>query len=370
MREIQLAPGQTSIDVEVPLVPLQGKVTIGDEPLAATLWFGGRKGGRRIRLDADEKGKFSGVLSEEGLWPVDLAADEQGLRLTLDPVEVKIPKGKTTAFVEVRIPDTRLAGEVVDEGGHRVPKALVTILTKGATQVYTDEEGRFELRGLKPGPQGIQAEDGSRTSGPVEVVVEEKRETPRLHLVLREMLELRGRVTSRLGPRPGAELIGFPFMDQVGYATGLNTVTNADGSFSLSLPAATRRIDLMVFAPGFAMRMLPVLVEKGHPVEISVEPDGGTLVLELPDTADHPPLLAHAGTFTFPFFLRRWATLQRVPQTPGRLTLPNVEPGAYSLCVKASAELRQGQEPPGDGRCVSGVLAPFSELTLRIPGSP
>src|SRR6185312_1339269 len=47
---------------------------------------------------------------------------------------------------------------------------------------------------------------------------------------------------------------------------------------------------------------------------------------------------------------------------PGHLVLPNVEPGAYSLCIKASADLRQGKEPPADGRCETGILPPLGEL--------
>lgn len=53
-----------------------GRVTLGDDPLAATLWFGGRSGVRRIRFDSDEKGRFDGWLPEEGTWPVDLVSEE------------------------------------------------------------------------------------------------------------------------------------------------------------------------------------------------------------------------------------------------------------------------------------------------------
>jgi hypothetical protein len=181
-QEIRLEPGRTSIDVEIPLVLVKGSVTLGDDPLSATLWFGGRSGSRRIRFQSDDDGKFEGFLPSEGVWPVDLASDEYDLRQTLDPVEVKVPEGKTYAAVKVRIPDTRLAGEVVDETGRKAPRALVSLYTKGNTQVYADEKGEFELRGVKPGPTAIEAEDGPRTTGPVEIVVEENRETPRVRL--------------------------------------------------------------------------------------------------------------------------------------------------------------------------------------------
>ena len=367
-RDIRLEPGRTSVQIEIPLVHVKGSVTLGNDPLSATLWFGGRSGSRRIRFDSDDRGRFEGFLPEEGTWPVDLASDEHDLRQVLEPVEVKVPKGKSYASAELRIPDTRLAGEVVDETGRKVPQAFVSVYTKGTTQVYANENGKFELRGLKPGPTAIEAEDSSRTTGPVEVVVEEDRETPRVRLVLREMIAIQGRVFSSLGPAPGAQLTGFPAVEQVGYSSGFDVVTGPDGGFTLKLPASTQRINLLVFATRFAIRMLTVAVERNHPLEIAVEPNGGTLVLELPEDQKTPPLLAHAGTFTFPLFLQRWAALQGVPQAPGRLVLPNVEPGAYSLCVRASAELRQGKEPPADGRCVGGVLPPSGELVLHEPG--
>ena len=115
--------------------------------------------------------------------------------------------------------------------------------------------------------------------------------------------------------------------------------------------------------------MLPVLLRPGHPLEISVEQDGGTLVLEVPEDHATFPLLAHAGTFTVPMLLQRWAVLQGSRKLPGHLVLPNVEPGAYSLCIKASADLRQGKEPPADGRCETGILPPLGELRLRLPAS-
>ncbi|MFY9824319.1 MAG: carboxypeptidase-like regulatory domain-containing protein [Thermoanaerobaculia bacterium] len=369
-RELQLDSGQTSVNIRIPLVPVRGTVTLGKAPLAATLWFGGRRGGRRIRMDSDEKGRYAGLLSEEGTWPLEIAAAERHLRLSLDPVEVKVPSGKTTATVDVRVPDTRVAGEVVDSSNHKVPGALVSIFRSGASQVETDEKGEFELRGLKPGIAGIEAEDGTRTSGAVEVRVEEEHETPRLHLILQETMKVSGRVVSSQGPVPGAELTAFPALDQVGLATAVSAVTGPDGQFTLALHAGTSRIDLLVLAPSFALRMLPVPLEPGRPLEISVDQNGGTLVLEMPEDHSVFPLLAHAGTFTVPALLQRWAALQGSRRTSGRLVLPNVEPGAYSLCIKASADLRQGKEPPSDGRCESGVLSPFGELRLRLPASP
>ncbi|HSK80803.1 MAG TPA: carboxypeptidase-like regulatory domain-containing protein [Thermoanaerobaculia bacterium] len=369
-QEIRLERGGPPVFVEIPVVWVEGKVTLGDEPLAATLWFGGRSGERRIRFDADEKGRFEGALPEEGTWPLALASEEQDLELNLKPVEVKRLPGKRAAKVDVRVPDTTLAGEVVDDQGRKVPGAYVDVIRERGHSVTTDEDGEFEFRGIEPGPAGVEAQDQGRTSGMVEVTVSEDRNAPRLRLVLRKETQVQGRVFSSAGPVPGAELLAFPSVADVPFATGVEAVTRADGSFTLSFPANVQAFHLTVFAPGYAFRMLPVVVERDKALEVPVETSGGTLVLEMPGLRreDPQPLLAHKGSFTPLPLLSRWIRLQRVQsQDPRRIVIPNMEAGDYSVCRNAGLELRQGKEPPGD-RCVSGFLAPHGELVLRLGG--
>jgi Carboxypeptidase regulatory-like domain len=368
--ELRLERGQPPLRIEIPVVEVHGRVTLGDDPLAATLWFGGRSGARRIRFDADEKGRFEGWLPEEGTWPVDLVSGEGGLRLTLDPVEVDRLPGKRAAEVAIEVPDTLLHGEVVDEAGRSVPGALVSFLNSRGGHRMTDEKGRFELRGLRPGLVGVEAEEGNRSSGVVEVTVEEDRETAPLKLVVRENTEVKGLVVSSLGPVPGAELVALPAVDQVAFASGVTAITGVDGGFTLRFPSAVRSFQLFVFAPGHAFHMRTAVVERDRPLEVVIEAAGGTLAIELPAEVkpETPlPLLVHNGTFTGLPILNRWLRLQGArPQRSGRIEIPNMEAGAYSLCVGASAELRQGKEPEA-GRCEGGFLSPQGELTLRIP---
>lgn len=120
--------------------------------------------------------------------------------MTLDPVEVDRLPGKRAAEVSIEVPDTLLQGEVVDEAGRSVPGALVTVLGNRGDQRMADEEGRFEFRGLRPGLRGVEAEERDRSSGVVEVMVEEDRETAPLRLVVRENTEVKGRVVSSWAP--------------------------------------------------------------------------------------------------------------------------------------------------------------------------
>lgn len=372
-REISVEGNPAAVQVEVPVVEVRGSVTLGDEPLAATLWLGGQFGQRRVRFEADEEGRFQGLLPGEGLWKAEVVSQKERFRAPLDPVDVRVPPGKSYATVSLKVPATLLAGETVDEAGRKVAGALVSALATAA-EVETDEEGEFEVRGLKPGMVLFEAEHHEASSGPVEALIKEEGESPRLRLVLRKKKEIQGRVASAWGPVPGAELLAFPAVDRVAGAAVVAAISGADGRFTLEVPSDVRQLTLLVFAPGYAMRLLPVSVDGKLALDIAVDTAGGTLVLDLPESqaGSPPPLLLHNGTFTLLPLLSRWVRLQggawQVPQS-GRFTVPNVEIGDYRLCsADSSGEVRQGREPKG---CASGFLAPSAELTLVPPaGSP
>lgn len=365
-REIEVSAANPSALIEVPVVEVQGRLRLGDTPLSGTLWFGGGTGTRRVRFDADEDGEFEGFLPEEGFWPIDLTSEENGLRLALEPVEVRIAKGKRAARVEIRAPDTTLEGQVVDESGRAVAGAVISFTgSRKMSELMADDEGRFRIRGLSPPYAFVEAEEGDRSSGPVQAILEDGQKSPWLRLVLRGNLEIRGRVISVAGPVPGAEVMAWPSLGEVPFASDDSTVTGPDGGFSLRFPARTRSLTLFVSAQGYAFHMARVAVDPARRLEVSIERTGGTLVLDRP-APGASALLVHGGTFApLPIFAR-WADRQRTEQIdPGRLVIPNVENGDYSLCQGAGADLRQGKEPP-PGLCTSGLLAPNGELALSI----
>jgi hypothetical protein len=187
--EVEVTGGQAPLLVQVPLVEIHGRLRQGDEPLAATLWFGGLAGARRIRFDADEDGELSGFLPEEGLWKVELVEESAGLRVGLEPVEVRRLPGARRAEVEIVVPDTTLAGEVVDEAGKAAPGASIQVDSadprerQKGSRFEVDAEGKFRIRGLAPGPAGVEAEAGEQTSGWVPITIVDKGESPWLRLV-------------------------------------------------------------------------------------------------------------------------------------------------------------------------------------------
>jgi hypothetical protein len=368
-QEIDIHSGVDSVALELPVVEIEGSLSRGGTPLAATVWFGGRSESRRIRFDTDEDGYFHGFLPEEGSWPVQLFLETTGpLRISLDPVEVRRPKGKRSARVDITIPDTALMGEVVDEAGHPVPDAEVWAhhaekVRKGEeNRTSTGRDGTFEIRGLPPGLVSVQAEHGQRVSDWNQVPLEERREATGIRLVVREGFDLLGRILSPSGPVPGAHVMGIPSLGRAGISTVAEAVTGPSGEFTLSLPAGTQEISVLVTAPGFARKILKSAVTHDRTLDIPVEPAGGTLRLETPTVSgSSTPLLVHSGVFLPPNLL--------VPKKAGGWTiLESMEIGEYSLCSGAGAvgALRQGQEPPRT-LCVSGFLAPDGELTLILP---
>jgi hypothetical protein len=361
---VEVWPGRPPLHVDLPVLEVRGTISLGSEPLSTTFWFGGKTGPESLRFESDARGHFSGLLPREGKWPIDVALSEGGVqRIILDPIEVKKLPGASYAAVEIQVPDTRLEGEVVDESGHPLPGARVETHAIGPPRnpdtFETDGEGKFAVRGIKPGPLAIQAELPPRSSGWVSASVEEGHPGPRLHLVAREQAEIKGRVASAQGPIAGARIAAWPGVGSAMVADIVDAVTDPAGEFSVRLPAGSGAVTVLVFAPGYALRMLAAAANPHAPLAISVEPAGGTLVVP----ADGA--LVHGGTFAPVGMLALWLRMNGVPEDGKVLRVPNVEPGAYVICPPGPdyATLMKGGTPP-PGRCAGGVLQPYGELSL------
>lgn len=369
---VEVEAGGPPVFLRIPLVEVRGEVRLGSDPLAATLWFGGLTGNPRVRFDADEKGRFEGALPKEGTWMIEVDFGIPGVRrVPLRPVEVKRSPGRRFARVTLAIPDTVLHGEVVDEQGRPLPGAQVITAQVGAMSVgfvpsrgdfLTDAEGKFEVRGFEPGPINLRARSPGRSSGWVPVSLEEGRSPPRLRLVAAREVELRGRVSSARGPVPGALIISWPGLGGAAMADTAEAVTGPAGEFSLRLPGGVSIAELMVLAPGFALRMMRMPVSSRSPVNLTVDPAGGTLVLP-----KEGGLLVHGGMWLpADALLELWTNLHG-PGAGDRRRIPSLEPGEYAFCEQeASVALRLGGAVP-EGLCSSGSLVPFGELTLAPP---
>lgn len=366
---LEIEPGEPPLHVEIPVLRIEGTVSLGDEPFPATVWL--FREGRNLRFDTDMDGSFESLLPEEGTWGVELKSAEEGWRIYLDPVEIKMPPGKNLAKVHLEVPDTLLAGEVVDASGRPVSGASIHLSggARKSSDGRTKENGEFEIRGLPPGPLVVSATAEFLKSEMVLVQLAEDQENPRLRLVLRGSRFVKGRVVSRTGAVPGARVIAWPVQASPGQSISEH-VTGPDGSFSLEVWGDSALLNVLVLAPGHALRMATMLAEPGHKPEIVVDSQGGTLVFELSEGGP-APLLVRNGVFIPLQLLDSWMRAQgERPRDPRRIVVPQMEAGPYSLCAGAGvvSSLQQGGEPPA-ARCVSGVLSPYGELVLRSPAA-
>lgn len=379
-QKIHLGIGSRSIDVSLPLVPVRGRLTWRGNPMTASLDFNDESGS--AVLQADAQGRFQGYLPNMGPWEVGVASRELRFHLNLEDL-VRPAKGASFAWLEIRIPDTALPLEVVDSRGRSLSRATVDVLGKVRNQMTTDELGRFALVGLKPGPQCLRASSDSGWSEETSIALRGGDETPPLRLIIPDSLEISGRVLPRLGFAPGTQVVAWP-AGSAPSVRGAFELTDEDGRLGLAFPPGTRKVSLVVLPPGSALRILEADVARERLLEIHVDTAGGTLVLGLPEQdlrsaatwssasrTPRDPCSTRADerdVVTMPRLLRRWADLQGTPQTPGQLVVPNVEPGAYTLCATdKSPVLRRGAPPPGDSRCVGGVLEAAGELALKLP---
>ena len=381
---VEVEPQETTVQIEVPLVWVEGRVRLGGEPLPATLWFGGRHGEVRVRVLTDQEGRFQEALPRAGSWALDVEAEEPRIHHRLRSVQVSPPEGRGTARLDIDIPGTRLTGKVVDERGGSVAGATVLAARPDEADlpvtVMTDKLGAFELAGLSPGLYRLEAEHrkppGVRAvSEVVTVDLAEDREAPEAVLVLADNRKLRVRVTAQGRGVPQARVQALPKLaDGPAPLRGRSVITDVSGEVEIELPARTASLDLLVLPPGFSLKMARVpLSARQEVLEIPVESAGGTLILELPEPRDGKEqtiaIVLHDGVPAPQGLLSSWAQLQGISQEPGRLAVPALEPGLYKACLRSLSEAVQSPAAAAGGSCASGTLPAHGELRLRLEPS-
>jgi hypothetical protein len=359
--EIEVGGGREAVHRTLDAVTVDGTVTLAGDPLAATLWFGGRHGPRNIRMLTDEQGAFTGVLPAAGPWNVEVESlDPQFSRL----VEVEV---SSEGRVEIDLPNRKVQGEVVD-AETRKPAHTVVILTKTderrpPSQARTDDKGAFSFLGLAEGGYVLQAfsGDGMRSSAPHQVEIGREREPAPVTLELRGKRSLAGRVVTAQGPVPGARVSGYPSAGGVPSSNvALAAQTDVEGRFELSVPTDADEIQLTVMPPGFALKATRVRLPSETPVTIPVHQEGGSLTVKLGnENRTSPDALARlqVNVDGLPLDTGAFMTWMRVygggDAEPGTLRIPMMEFGSYRVCQET--------------RCSEGYLPPLGELTLTLP---
>lgn len=361
------------VDVDLDLVPVEGTATLADESLrGARVWFGGRSGATSIEVETDEEGAFQLVLPRDGEWKFDLSSDDPSVR---HGGEVEVPEDG--GRVEIELPDTRVAGEVVLEDGSAPTRPTTVGLLRidgpgGQQAVRSERDGTFEVLGLAPGSYELGARAGDLTAVPAVVDVLEDVDPPRVRLVLRDLVPITGTLVSSHGPVAGAELVVFP-LDSAGNRIAGSfspQTTDASGRFTDRVPAQTGQ--LLIFAQPLGHGYTAVRTRDLEPTIVVARPEA-TLRLEVPEEAGFSQageltVLLHDGDWIPYHDLLPWALKHGEELGGEELRVPAMPAGEYLYCRMTFAEhaaVLAGRALPVG--CSSGSVSPGGALALSLP---
>lgn len=389
LRELDVSPDDPPLFVTLDPTPIEGALKLGGEPIAGSIYFGGRRGSESVRVEANEEGAFSGTLPRSGSWVVEIVAKERKVDRWLREVHVRALEGGGPAHIALNLPATTLTGRVLRESGAPAAGARVTIVRgdEAAAPILlaAGDDGRFETAGAAPGDYQVEAEGEEGEADPISLSLDERRQSRGVELILRPRRELSGRLVFGDAGVRAARVTALPLLGGLEPFTSpqLAAVSDEQGAFSLKLPRWADGVELVVEAPGFALRQIRLHPLPEDAVAIPLAQDGGTLQWTIQggfspqSPADAmPTLYGAAGMALSLALLRDWSNLHGIQTAEmgelAELTIPNLEPGTYTACWFETREAgwsaaRNGQWPKS--RCSSVTLSAFgaADLVVKAP---
>ena len=383
MEDFELQTGHQYLDLEIPMVDVEGEVRINDEVVPVEVVFestatdGFKEDTTSIVLISDGDGVIRGILPYEGTYNVVIETTEPLLKRRVRGVEVEQISSSSLARFVIELPETEVNGVVVDREGRPESGAMVMCQNaddpRDRSAIGTDDDGRFQLLALEHGRYLVHATSDERRSREMNLEIDDS-ETPELELILEDSSELTGRVVS-LG---GSGVAGASIMaGGPGFTSGGQAVAGVDGSFSLPVPERIKTVVFIVQAPGYGLQTKSVNVEGDQETVLHLTQVGAGLTLTglaKPHERGETVFLLHDGGFLAEAILRMWAAVNGVRSTDqDRLEIPMLEPGSYQVCVAGMDVLAvlQGffseQEGSRGFECEEVYLHPRVETTMTVP---
>jgi hypothetical protein len=364
-------PRDAALAIEIQTTHVVGSVRMSGRPLAgATVWVGGRFRTPAVTLTTDIDGEFSGDVpfAPDETWLVTVTNSTPSITKTFNQ-QPDLDNDKTVRLNLV-IPGGMIAGDVVEADGVPTLRGIANVIRAGdATSDVIQTpiaDGKFELGGLTSGEYTVYAEGlGGRTTRKANVNVEEDEESS-IKLTFGGNLTFTGRLTGDDGmPIAGAKV--FVNSVEVPAPVWIPRATSDGGEFVTELPEGTHTVDVIVIAPGFALKAFRAPVETERQLVVLMRQNGGRLGLTFPavameGVAGRIPYVIHNGVVIPAMFLlsNRVAT-SSASEAAFSITAPHVEPGAYGLCVATFAEATSLSQ---SDNCSFGNLPPFGAVDL------
>ena len=365
VRELLLDSPREPLFFDLDSVAVEGRLNLGDEPADGMVIFGTRQGRPNVALKSVEGG-FSGVLPRGGIWEMEV--EIEGLfTVSAEPVTVESTAGGAASFVEIDLPNTAVEGEV-RQGAERISNAFVRVAYREGSQggkprrsarVRTNDEGKFKIRGLPPGPVQVAAYLGAfdPASDWIPVEIDEGIEPPYLELELQEKTEFRAQVMGPQGPIAGAQVYV-----ETGTAASMSWPTEAISDskgvarFRLPQSAHQSRALFVVIAAGYGVSVQRGVLTEGGEVLLALGAEKGDLVLgNTFGTLSQGDVAVPIATL-----FQRLASANRLfPAPESGLLFRGMAVGEYSQCHES------GQQ----NDCISGILTPGSTLRLELTDS-
>lgn len=369
-------PADAYREVKIDYVTVKGTLRLGKEPLAGTLWFGGRFGDQRAKMESGKDGKFLGVLPHASWWQVTVDAEEPPLSAQTG---LKIePDRHGRAEVEVNLPATQVFGAVVDEENRPAPASDVTLeVDSHLIRLKADGRGKFETRGMPAGIARIVADRHSEgkqwTSSPVYLPLSEDQALGPIEIHLRRTRTFAGRVVAGGVPVPGANVAVFSQLP-LAASSADRQATDIEGKFAVEVDSLATRVTAWAMAPGYGAQGFAADTA-AYPI-VALTRAKGTVVVQYPPgtartrTVPYHPVV-YQGDILF-LALGEWLGMHRDSEAAfdDRLELPEMAPGSYQACgipVEQLTAWAIGGRLPDPAFCAAGVLEAGGRLVLTPP---
>ena len=358
----------------------------------ARAWEGGQPAGWHTFTSGEPDGTFELRRIRGGTYELKaLAADHP---TTTDPVVVTVSEGEVAA-ADIRLDaGGDVAGEVVDQRGQPVADMFVqaqmtgegrsgdVVMGGGGHESMTGQDGRFLLRGLRPGPYELMAQPGGpggragvmggRDMALVEVAAGQ---SARARIVVENQTGvIRGRVVDERGvaitdafvdcerePDDGPHGRGAHRSPRWLF-DGTSAVTDTDGGFVIDkLNPATYTV--RAYRRG------------GGEGQVERVATGGSVTVTIRPTGSIAGSLASDGRLPDEFTLRLadratgFSRSERFFRTAGQFVLRDLPAGSFNLSVKAAEGTAAAQAQLAAGQDLTGLvirLAGRARVTGRL----